>query len=246
MSSGLSVAVDTQRYSSYSSEPCGACQARNVSACRSLDGDEQHRLTSIMRVVRIARRRVIFEETAPATYVFNVKEGAVKTYKLLPDGRRQITGFLFPGDFLGLVHNEVYVYSAEALVATELCRFPRRKFETLLEELPKLGQRLLVMASHELSVAQDRMMLLGRKTARERVVSFLLMLSYAAERRGQQNNPAVLPMPRGDIADYLGLTIETVSRTLTQLKLQKLIRLIGDDRVELLQPSALHEITNHP
>ncbi len=188
---------------------------------------------------------MIFEETAPASYVFNVKNGAVKTYKLLPDGRRQITGFLFPGDFLGLVHNEVYVYSAEALVATELCRFPRRKFEALLEELPKLGQRLLVMASHELSAAQDRMMLLGRRTARERVVSFVLMLSQAADRRGQQNNPVVLPMPRGDIADYLGLTIETVSRTLTHLKVEKLIKLPSDDRIELLQRAELREITNH-
>ena len=188
---------------------------------------------------------MIFEETAPASYVFNVKNGAVKTYKLLPDGRRQITGFLFPGDFLGLVHNEVYVYSAEALVATELCRFPRRKFEALLEELPKLGQRLLVMASHELSAAQDRMMLLGRRTARERVVSFVLMLSQAAERRGQRNNPVVLPMPRGDIADYLGLTIETVSRTLTHLKVEKLIKLPSDDRIELLQRAELREITNH-
>lgn len=188
---------------------------------------------------------MIFEETAPASCVFNVKEGAVKAYKLLPDGRRQITGFLFPGDFLGLVHNDEYVYSAEALIATELCRFPRRKFEALLDELPKLAQRLLVMASHELSAAQDRMMLLGRKTARERVVSFLLMLSHAAERRGQQNNPVVLPMPRGDIADYLGLTIETVSRTITQLKLDKVIKLISDDRVELLQRTELYEITDH-
>ena len=222
--------------------PCDTCAARDYSACAPLDADEQKRLVSIMSTIEIGPHQTVFDETEPAQYVFNVREGAVKIYKLLPDGRRQITGFLFPGDFLGLTHNESYAYSAEALTETRLCRFPRRKLELLLDEMPKLEQRLLGMASHELAAAQDQMMLLGRKSARERLVSFLLMLSDAAVRHGQPGNPVSLPMNRTDMADYLGLTIETVSRTLTQLKTQGLVQLLDEKRISLAKPEALREI----
>jgi CRP/FNR family transcriptional regulator, anaerobic regulatory protein len=222
--------------------PCDTCKARNFSACAPLSPEEQQRVVAIMRAVEIAPNRSIFDEGAPAENVYNVTAGAVKIYKLQPDGRRQITGFLFPGDFLGLTHNETYAYSAEALAPTKLCRFPRRRIETLLEDLPRLEQRLLGMASHELAAAQDQMMLLGRKSARERVVSFILMLSDAATRHGQPGNPVFLPMNRSDIADYLGLTIETVSRTLTQLKTQGLIHLADEKQIRLSKADALREI----
>lgn len=173
----------------------------------------------------------------------------MKIYKLLGDGRRQVTGFLFAGDFLGLIHNEAYAYSAEALAPTKLCRFPRRKLEALLDEMPNLEQRLLVMASHELAAAQDQMMLLGRKSARERVVSFILMLSNSAARRGaarrgRPGDPVLLPMSRSDIADYLGLTVETVSRTFTRLKKQGLIELLDEKRIRLAKRQALREIAD--
>ena len=168
--------------------------------------------------------------------------GTVKVYKLLGDGRRQITGFLFSGDFLGLTHNEAYAYSAEALAPTRLCRFRRRRLEALLVEIPHLEQRLLAMASHELAAAQDQMMLLGRKSARERVVSFILMLSDSATRHGRPGDPVFLPMSRSDIADYLGLTTETVSRTVTLLKKQGLIELLDDKQIRLSRTSALREI----
>lgn len=199
-------------------------------------------MNSIAQTIEVETRRTIFDEAEPANYVFNVTSGTVKIYKLLPDGRRQITGFLFPGDFLGLTHNEAYAYSAEALTHTRLCRFPRRKLEVLLDEVPRLEQRLLNMASHELAAAQDQMMLLGRKSARERVVSFLLMLSDAAARHGQPSNPVPLPMSRTDIADYLGLTIETVSRTLSQLKKQELVELLNENQVQLAKPESLRQI----
>ena len=169
-------------------------------------------------------------------------EGAVKIYKMLPDGRRQITGFLFPGDFLGLVFNETYAYSAESLMPTKLCRFPRHKLESLLDELPKLERRLLGAASHELAAAQDQMVLLGRKSARERLASFLLMLSKATGGHGQKENSIVIPMSRADIGDYLGLTIETISRTMTRFKLQGLIELLEDKQAKLLNLAALEEI----
>jgi CRP/FNR family transcriptional regulator len=222
--------------------PCDTCKAREFSACAPLTAEEQKRLVAIMRTVNVEPHHSIFDETDPAEYVYNVAGGTVKVYKLLGDGRRQITGFLSAGDFLGLTHNESYAYSAEALAPTTLCRFPRRKLEALLDEMPSLEQRLLAMASHELAAAQDQMMLLGRKSARERVVSFMLMLSNSAARHGRPSDPVALPMSRGDIADYLGLTIETISRTLTRLRKQGLIELLDEKHVRLSKLSELREI----
>ncbi len=240
----FSVQAQAARHAPHLVHPCDACAARSFSACAPLNAEEQRRLAEIMKVVEVPAHRAIFEEAEPAEYVFNVTAGAVKLYKLLPDGRRQVTGFLFPGDFLGLVHNDSYAYSAEALAPTTLCRFPRRKLEALLDELPKLEQRLLGIASHELAAAQDQIMLLGRKSARERVVSFLLMLSEAAARRGGSGEVVSIAMGRSDIADYLGLTIETVSRVFTELKTQGLVRLLGQKRAQLLKPKALREIAS--
>lgn len=219
--------------------PCSACSVRQMTVCAVLDDDDQRRLASIMTQQQLAEGRTIFNEADPAEYVFNVTSGAVKVYKLLPDGRRQITGFLFPGDFLGLTHNEVYAYTAEALAPVTICRFSRRRLEALLDEFPTLERRLLGMASHELAAAQDQMLLLGRKTARERLISFLLNLSRAQERHGRPDNPVDLPMGRADIADYLGLTIETVSRTVTQLKKGGLIQLMDGGAVRLVKSEAL-------
>jgi CRP/FNR family transcriptional regulator len=197
-----------------------------------------------MRTVNVEPHCSIFDEADPAEYVYTITTGTVKVYKLLGDGRRQITGFLFAGDFLGLTHNEAYAYSAEALVPTRLCRFPRRRLEALLGEIPHLEQRLLAMASHELAAAQDQMMLLGRKSARERVVSFILMLSNSAMRHGRPGDSVFLPMSRSDIADYLGLTIETVSRTFTRLRKQGLIELLDEKRIRLSKRQALREIAD--
>ena len=240
--SRFSVTAPPQRCTHQLVSPCNTCEVRDYAACAPLNPEEQKRLTSIMTSVDVPAHQPIFDEADAAEHVYNVTGGAVKIYKLLPDGRRQITGFLLPGDFLGLTHKEAYAYSAEALVPTSLCRFPRRKLEGLLDQMPKLEQRLLGMASHELAAAQDQMMLLGRKSAKERVVSFLMMMSTAQERRGKPADPVGLPMNRTDIADYLGLTIETVSRTFTQLRTQKLIELMDEKQVRLLKPQALKEI----
>ena len=222
--------------------PCDTCQAREFSACAPLTAEEQKRLAAITRTINIAPHHSIFDEADPADHVYTITTGTVKVYKLLGDGRRQITGFLFAGDFLGLTHNEAYAYSAETLVPTRLCRFPRQRLEALLGEIPHLEQRLLAMASHELAAAQDQMMLLGRKSARERVVSFILMLSNSATRHGRLGDPVFLPMSRNDIADYLGLTTETVSRTVTLLKKQGLIELLDDKQIRLSRLAALREI----
>lgn len=246
--SHFSVAVQAQRLADSHQkqekliQPCNKCEGRSYSMCAHLDPQEQEQLVAIMKAITVEPRHSIFDETDPAEYVYNVTSGAVKIYKLLPDGRRQITGFLFQGDFLGLTHNDTYAYSAEALTETTLCRFSRHQIEALLESMPHLEQRLLFMASHELAAAQDQMVLLGRKSARERVVSFLLMLSNNAARHGRSPNLISLPMIRSDIGDYLGLTIETVSRVFTALKKQKLIQFLDEKQIQLLKLITLQEI----
>ena len=219
--------------------PCRACAVRDYTVCGALSPDEQRRMAELLSTVNYSAHQELFNETDPANHVFNVTEGTVKIYKLLADGRQQVTGFLFPGDFLGLMRKDTYAYSAEAVTNVKLCRFPRQRFEKMLDESPNLEKRLLSVASHELAAAQDQMLLLGRKTAREKLASFLIMLSNAAAAHGAARNPIALPMSRSDIADYLGLTIETVSRTFTQLRKDKLIELLEDGAVRLLRPLEL-------
>jgi CRP/FNR family transcriptional regulator len=222
--------------------PCSACSVRDLTLCVTLDEPELAEMAAIVTNLELDPGDPLFDEAEPARHVFNVTAGAVKVYKLLADGRRQMTGFLFPGDFLGLANEETYAYSAEAITHTSLCRFPRRKLELLLQKYPKMEHHLLGMASHELAVAQEQMLLLGRKTAREKIASFLLMLSRRATQRGQAGDPVSVPMSRNDIGDFLGLTTETVSRTFTQLKQGGSINLLQGGKVELSDRDRLGDI----
>lgn len=222
--------------------PCGACPVRSLTVCSALEPEEVRRLAEVTQTLRLEPGQNIFGEGEKADAMFNVTAGTVKIYKLLPDGRRQITGFLITGDFLGLSHNETYAYSAESVTATSLCRFPRRRMEALLDEFPKMQRRLFSMASTELVAAQDQMLLLGRKTAKEKICSFLLMLSQRAARRGHKENPVYVPMSRADIADYLGLTTETVSRTFTQLKTSGIISLMEGNKIRLANLDSIYDM----
>lgn len=222
--------------------PCSACSIRNLTICAPLNDIEQTQMAAIVTNIEQPPGTPLFDEGEPADHVFNVTAGTIKVYKLLPDGRRQVTGFLFAGDFLGLANQDTYAYSAEAVTACHLCRFPRRKLEDLMTRFPKVEQRLLNIASNELAVAQEQMLLLGRKTAREKIASFLLLLAKRAQQRGQKDDSVSVPMSRTDIGDYLGLTTETVSRTFTQLKKANLIRLLPNSQVELSQRAELEDI----
>lgn len=220
-------------------QPCDQCDLGELAFCAGLPAADIRRLTAILGQTQMAAHDTIFREGDPAQHMFSIAAGTVKLYKLLSDGRRQITAFLFPGDFFGLAVDGGYAYTAEAVTPVTLCRFPRRKLEGLLEEVPRLEKRMLNLAITELAAAHDQMLLLGRKTAREKVASFLIMLSQRAQRRQMPANPLVLAMSRSDIADYLGLTIETVSRTLTQLKRDGIIGLPDQGHVVLREPDLL-------
>jgi CRP/FNR family transcriptional regulator len=196
-------------------------------------------MAAIVAPARCEAGDTLFAEGEAADSLYNITSGTLMVYRLLPDGRRQVTGFLFPGDFVGLGSEALYRYTAEAITPATLCRFRRRELQEALERFPAMEKRLFGMASHELAAAQDQMVLLGRKTAQEKVASFLLMLSQRAERRGQKPNPIAVPMSRAQIGDYLGLTIETVSRVFSKLKSSGVIKPLIGDRVEILDRDRL-------
>jgi CRP/FNR family transcriptional regulator len=222
--------------------PCAACSVRDLSICSVLDEADLQKMAALAHNMRFSPQDPIIDEGEAADFLFNITGGTVRLYKLLPDGRRQVTGFLTSGDFLGIALNENYAYSAEAVDRVTVCRFVRRKLENLMDELPHLEKRLLGVASNELAQAQDQMVLLGRKTAKEKVVTFLLQLSGRQKEAGGAESPVVLPMSRADIADYLGLTTETVSRTFSSLKRSQAIQLEEGGKVALPDMGALKTI----
>ena len=220
---------------------CEHCGIRPSSVCGALEPHEMTELEALARPVCYSQRQQMFAQDEPADCVFNVTSGSVRLYRLLPDGRRQVVGFAIPGDFLGLSMSERTVFGAEALEAVTACKFNREAFAALVDERPHLLRRLYDLASHELSLAQEQMVIIGRRTAEERVVCFLLGLR---KRWAQFNHNSVtvpLPMTRQDIADFLGLTIETVSRAISKLAREKAL-LVVPDGVRLLDIERLEKI----
>lgn len=223
---------------------CSSCGARAFSVCASLPGDDLVRLDAIAERIVLAAGDVMASEDELAASVFNITSGAVRIYKLLPDGRRQITGFLFAGDFIGLTAGATYAFSAEAIEDTTVCRFRASEYRALARERPSLEAALLSRAMHELTAAQDQMLLLGRKTARERVASFLVTMLSRDPLRPAGDNAVRLPMTRSEIADYLGLTIETVSRELTKLKISGVIHAVSLHDLRIERPDRLKDMAN--
>ncbi len=223
-------------------EPCAHCDARPHSVCSAIDDPHLARLATLAQVVEVPPGTTFIAEGDPASHFFNVTRGTAKLFKLLPDGRRQITGFATVGHFLGLAVSDTYAFSAEALEPTRFCRFSRKKLRGLLQDFPAMEARLLEAAGNELVAAQEQMLLLGRKTARERLASFLVMQNRQATPCRQVPDRFPLPMTRGDIADYLGLTIETVSRTLTALRKEGLIDVPSPGTVVVQDRPALERL----
>ncbi len=221
---------------------CDGCSARHIGMCDVLSDADLGMLAQVARRISIPVGQTFIEEGDAATYFYDINRGDVRVFKSLPDGRRQITGFTGVGHFLGLAVGGRYAFTAEAMNDVELCQFDRVAIKTVFDAFPALERRLLDVATHELVVAQEQMMLLGRKTALERVVSFLLRWAEAKghDRRGPVT--MALPMSRMDLADYLGLTIETVSRSLSQLKRDGLVQFSDANAVTLLQRGRLRMI----
>ncbi|WP_022728667.1 helix-turn-helix domain-containing protein [Fodinicurvata sediminis] len=228
---------------SCAAQDCHSCEVRPLSLCGALEESELSRLDSITRRHHTPAGATLVREGTPITFAYNITEGAVRLSRLLQDGRRQVMGFLFTGDFIGLTRRNSFTFSAEAITATDSCSFALDDLEKLSDDNPHLRQRLYEMACGELDAAQEQMLLLGRKTAQERVASFLLDVRQRQLRHDSDESCITLPMTRGDIADYLGLTLETVSRSFSRLRQEQIIEVRETYRVALLDFTRLQALS---
>jgi CRP/FNR family nitrogen fixation transcriptional regulator len=196
-------------------------------------GDLLERMGTCMK---FERNGEIFGEDEPADYLYKVVTGAVRISKLMSDGRRQIGAFYLPGDMFGLEAGNVHLFSAEAVCDSRVLVVKQTGFLSEATRERVMVAQLWAQTMAHLQRAQNHMLLLGRKTAQERIAAFLLEM----QERLSQNDAVELPMSRQDIADYLGLTIETVSRTFTQLERDGLISIPASRRIVLRDRAGLN------
>jgi CRP/FNR family transcriptional regulator len=220
---------------------CSACAVRSLSICGALDQADLMEFERIARHVHLAPNEALFTAGQVASSVHNLTEGVARLYKLLPDGRRQVIGFALPGDFLGTAPSDRYSFSADAIGAVSACRFSAEAFSHFIQQRPHFLIRINEFVARELMLAQEQMLLLGRRTAEEKVAAFLVGWRERLTQVGDERQTISLPMSRQDVADYLGLTIETVSRTLTRFEREKMlvivtggVRLLDSNRAEAL------------
>jgi len=203
------------------------------------------RLNEFSTSLNLQAGRSIILEGDSAANIYNLQQGVASVYKLLSDGRRQVTGFLYPGYFLGVTFNlkAVYGYGAETVTDCTLRVWRRTALEHLFDEVPGLRQLFLAEIADELTEAQDRMLLLAHRSAEERVATFLLtMARRQADATGTRKEIVEIPMRWSDIADYLGTTAETTSRTLTLFRDRRIIRTGTRGEIEILDWAALEAV----
>jgi CRP/FNR family nitrogen fixation transcriptional regulator len=217
--------------------------ATPLKALRPAIPADAHVLTGTIEMMgasmSFARNAEIYGENEPADYVYKVLSGAVRTYKVLNDGRRQIGAFYLPGDIFGLEMGDEHTFSAEAISDAKVLVIRRTALVSLAQRDNEVARQLWDLTGRELRRVQDHILLLI-KTAQERVASFLLEMSA----RLSAGDAVELPMSRQDIADYLGLTIETVSRTLTHLENTDAIELPSSRRVVIRNGKALRYLNS--
>lgn len=228
------MSVTLARSAALRNEPnrCATCAVRNSSLCGALTAEELSTLNAIARHKRLAPGQFhVLEGDAQRDFA-NVTSGVAKLVRGAADGRTQIVGLLFPSDFIGGAMRKgqqcTEPHSIEAASELDLCLFPQDKFQEVLERHPTLEHRLLERTLSELEVARDWMVLLGRKNAQERVATFMLYVADRMQNQGCYDGPDFdLPLNRADIADHIGLTIETVSRQITKLRKDGILLMQG-------------------
>jgi len=223
---------------------CAMCAVRSRAVCGALSDREIETLSAVARQRHFKAGETILNAEEDAVSFGNIISGVVKLSKIMADGRQQIVGLQFASDFLGRPYRDRHPYFAEAATDVELCVFPRKGFQDLLAAEPQLEKRLFRDTLDELDAARDWMLLLGRKTAREKVATFLALIArrttpQACESANDDVLEIALPLTRAEIADYLGLTIETVSRQIGKLKSEGLIAVGGAREITVLDPAGL-------
>ena len=227
-------------------ERCSGCPIRNRAVCSYSSPSELVALDEAKFYRDFEAGQEIVGEGEMTGFVGSVVSGVVALHKTLEDGRRQMVGLLFASDFIGRPLRPIAPFDAEAVTPVRMCMFHRSKFETLLSGSLNLQRRLLEMTLDELDASREWMLLLGRKTAKEKLASYLLILSRRSDAGGKRATPgkAVLqnPLTREAIAEFLGLTIETVSRQFTALRNEGVISLPDRHVVVIEELDVLREI----
>lgn len=213
---------------------CEACEARHRGICGALEPGQLTTLAKTSFKHKADPGQELAGDAEKVESYSNVLSGVVKLTKTLSDGRQQIVGLQFAPDFLGRPFKTESQINAEAATPVSLCSFPRTSLERMMKESPGLENRLLRQTLKELDEARDWMVTLGRKTAAEKVASFLLLIARNVDPTASPERRSAafdLPLTRADIADFLGLTIETVSRQLTKLRADNVIRIENNRHV---------------
>ena len=216
---------------------CEDCPIRYNAVCSKCEPDEMRELEGIKYYRSFAAGQPIFFSGDSLEFVASIVSGVSSLTRTMPDGRVQMVGLLLPGDFMGRPNRETIECDVMAETDVVLCCFRRRPFEDMIVNTPHVGQRLLEMTLDELDAAREWMLVLGRKTAREKIASLLYMIATRMAKLAKQtdsNTTFTLPITRETMANYLGLTIETVSRQMSALKRDGLIAFT--DRREITVP----------
>ena len=192
---------------------------------------------------RFQSKEHVFCEGDARTHVFQIEDGVVTIYQMLNDGRRQIVDFAYPGDFIGLGTTSEHLFSAEATSETRVRCFSASALEDTARNDPSLALQLYKAVSLELSAARALLVAIGQRSAIERVATFLLMLHGRTLRDNSRDGVVHLPMRRADIGDFLGLTIETVSRTITKLRLMRVIEVSHGTEIRITDLERLADLS---
>ncbi len=228
---------------------CEACFIRHRGICAALSTEQLERLSSIARRRTVPANQYIFRDGDEAISFAAIVSGVVKLIKTTAEGERHIIGLVYAPEFLGHTFADQHRFSAAAATDVDMCTFPRAAFNRLLDEFPELERWLFEFTVRELDISRDWTLMLGRKSSYERVASLLLIIARRARNAGGQpvsdkSAHFELPLTRSELADYLGLTLETVSRKISGLKRKGVIELRTTREIVVPDVELLAEIAN--
>jgi CRP/FNR family transcriptional regulator, anaerobic regulatory protein len=223
--------------------PCDNCIGRTLNLCKPLDEVRLQQLLALGSIRHWQRHQILFRAGDSVSSFFKIRKGLVSVSKTLDDGRRQIVAVRVPGDCVGYVEADGrYAFEGEALTDVEACAFDRHRFDALVAETPDLAAALTAALSNALTQSGESMLVVGRLRSTERVAHFLGKMAMLHRDLHAKRGPIQLYLNRSEIADHLGLTIETVSRSITKLKERAVIGLIESDEVIVLDDVKLWQI----
>ncbi|MCR8923655.1 fumarate/nitrate reduction transcriptional regulator Fnr [Dasania sp. GY-MA-18] len=225
---------------------CNDCRLGSICLPLAMHEDDIIKLDEIVQRGRpLAKNAHIYRKNDPFTAVYAVRSGSVKTYRLTNDGQEQVTGFYFPGEIIGMdgIGTGHYANAAKTLETAAICEIPFDRLESLSTEIPNMQRHFFQLMSQEITSDQQLITLLSKNSAEERIAALLISISARMVRRKLSGTQFRLPMSRTDIGNYLGLTIETVSRVFSRFKKQNLVDVDGKE-ISLKDLEALKEIAD--